>query len=62
MVELCQQLTKAKVAQGNQIAILITKMDELTKMVENLKPTKGMSTPNSSIKKFPLCNKGHKKV
>ena len=61
MVELCQQLTKAKVAQGSQIAISITKMDGLKKMVENLKPTKGMSTPNSSIKKFPLCNKGHKK-
>ena len=36
-------------------------MDELTKMVETLKPTKGTSTPNNRNNKCPLCNKGHKK-
>ena len=54
MVELFQQLTKAKVEQDNQIVIFITNIDELTKMVETLKPTKGTSTPNNGIKTFLL--------
>ena len=61
IVELCQQLTKAKVDQGNQIGILITKMDELTKIVEKLKQTKGTVTLKNGNKKCPLCKKGHKK-
>ena len=36
-------------------------MDELTKIKEKLKPTKGMNTPNNGINKYPLCKEGHKK-
>ena len=61
MLELCQQLTKAKVEQGNQIVILITNMYEFTNMVEKLKPTKGTSTQNNGNNKYPLCKEGHKK-
>ena len=60
MVEICQQITKAKVEQGNKISILITNMDELTNMVEKMKPTKGTSTPNNGNNKCPLYKKGHK--
>ena len=61
MVEIYQQLTEEKVEQGNQIAILTIKMDELTKMVEKLTPTKGTSTLNNGNNKCSLCKKGHKK-
>ena len=58
MVELCQQLTEAKVEQGNQITILITKMDELKNMVEKLKPAEGASTPNNDNNEFPSVQEG----
>ena len=58
MVEICQQLTEAKVEQGNQITILITKMDELTKMVEKLKPAEGARTPNNDNNEFPSVQEG----
>ena len=61
MVKLCQQITKAKVDQGKKIEIFITKMDESTKMVEKLKPTKDTSAPKNGNNKCLLCKKGHKK-
>ena len=60
-LELYQQLTEAKVEQRNQIAIFITNMDELTKMVKKLKPTQDTSMLNNGNNKFLMCKKGHKK-
>ena len=66
MVELCQQLTEAKMQQGKQITELIVQVAKLTKLLtkKSTKPAGSdcrKRTASSRYKKCDMCKKVHKK-